>query len=320
MTTSFPEPRPFQRTAQASLRQGFIDGHKNQLVMAPTGSGKTILAMLLIHDALEKGKRAMFVCDRTTLIDQTSAVADSLGMRQHGIIQADHWRTDYSLPFQIASAQTLARRRWPQMDLIVQDEAHTQYGDTTSHLRDTDAAVIGLSATPFSKGLGLTFTNLISAVTMAELVEQGELVPMKVLTCTPANMEGAETADGEWTQRAAGERGMQIVGDVVAEWHKHAENRKTIVFGATIAHCEELCRQFISSGVMAAVSGSPRVAPRPTRERLHRVRSGARRAHQPVEAASKREDQALPDRGSPATPQRRVLLGRRPWLGLSLGR
>jgi DNA repair protein RadD len=40
---------------------------------------------------------------------------------------------------------------------------------------------------------------------------------------------------------------------VVAEWHKFGEGRKTIVFGATIAHCEELCRQFIGSGVMAAV-------------------------------------------------------------------
>jgi len=46
---------------------------------------------------------------------------------------------------------------------------------------------------------------------------------------------------------------MEIIGDVVSEWFKFGENRKTIVFGATIAHCQELCRQFLDTGVMAAV-------------------------------------------------------------------
>ena len=41
-------------------------------------------------------------------------------------------------------------------------------------------------------------------------------------------------------------------GDVVAEWRKFAENRKTIVFGATIAHCEEMARSFNDAGIMAA--------------------------------------------------------------------
>ena len=37
---------------------------------------------------------------------------------------------------------------------------------------------------------------------------------------------------------------MEIIGDVVSEWKKFASDRKTIVFGATIAHCEEMARQF----------------------------------------------------------------------------
>lgn len=113
--------------------------------------------------------------------------------------------------------------------------------------------VVGLSATPFSKGLGRLFTNLVNATTMHDLTEAGVLVPMRVMSCTTANMDGAETSGGEWTDSAAAERGMEIVGDVVSEWVRHGENRKTIVFGATIAHCEELCRQFIGAGVMAAV-------------------------------------------------------------------
>jgi superfamily II DNA or RNA helicase len=40
------------------------------MVMSLTDSGKTILAMFLIHEALLRGKRFIFVADRRTLIDQ----------------------------------------------------------------------------------------------------------------------------------------------------------------------------------------------------------------------------------------------------------
>lgn len=249
----FPEPRPFQTAAHEKLRDGFRAGHKNQLLMSPTGSGKTFLGLRIAHEALAKGKRAIFVCDRTTLIDQTSATADRYGLSAHGVIQASHWRTDYSRPFQIASAQTLARREWPDADVIIIDEAHTQLKGWTEHINTCRAAVFGLSATPFSPGLGKLFTNLVNATTMHELTQSGVLVPMRVFSCTTPDMRGAETAGGEWTDTAAAKRGMEIVGDVVSEWVKLGENRKTIVFGATIAHCEELCRQFIGAGVMAAV-------------------------------------------------------------------
>lgn len=260
-STTFPAPRPFQVTAHEALRQGVRDGHKNQLLMAPTGAGKSYLGLRLAHEALQKGRRAIFVCDRTTLINQTSQTADSYGLAAHGIVQANHWRRDKSMPFQIASAQTLAKRDfWPEADLIIIDEAHTQLKVWTEYIQKTSAVCIGLSATPFSAGLGKLFTNLVNATTMHELTQTGVLVPMRVFSCTKANMEGAATSGGEWTDGAAAERGMEIVGDVVSEWFKFGENRKTIVFGSTIAHCQELCRQFLDSGVMAAVFTSETTA------------------------------------------------------------
>lgn len=249
----FPEPRPFQQSAHNALRAGVFAGHKNQMIMAPTGSGKTYLGLRIIHEALVRGKKAVFMCDRTTLINQTSEVSDKYGLSAHGILQASHWRMNSDAPFQIASAQTVARRQWPDADVIVIDEAHTQLKTWTEHIPTCRAKVIGLSATPFSAGLGKLFTNLINATTMFDLTQSGVLVPMRVMSCTMTNMDGAATAGGEWTDGAAEQRGMTIVGDVVSEWVKHAQNRKTIVFGATIKHCEELCRQFNEIGVMTAV-------------------------------------------------------------------
>jgi hypothetical protein len=229
-----------------------IDGDHLFLLGDFTVTHNTYLALRIAQQALERGKRVIFVCDRTTLINQTSAVADSYGLSAHGVIQANHWRYDSSYPFQIASVQTLARRNWPEADVIIIDESHTLYKSWTDHAQQTDAMVIGLSATPFAVGMGKIFTNLVNATTMHELTESGVLVPMRVFSCKKVDMTGAETSGGEWTHNAAETRGMDIIGDVVTEWQKHASDRKTIVFGATIAHCMEMMRQFQGAGISAA--------------------------------------------------------------------
>jgi DNA repair protein RadD len=251
-TYAFPPPRECQTRALAGLREGFRAGHRNQLLVLPTGGGKTIASLMLISESLKKGKRATFVCDRITLINQASANADMYGLHHHGIVQANHWRRDNSLPFQIASVQTIqARGYWPESDLVVIDEAHILHAAHKELLASMRVPVIGLTATPCTKGLGKYFKNVVNAATMNELTEQGVLVPMRILSCTAPDMRGAETSGGEWTAKAAGEREAKIIGDVVAEWIKHGENRKTIAFGADIAYCNQLVQRFNAAGVPA---------------------------------------------------------------------
>tara|TARA_R110000868_G_scaffold410334_1_gene698016 strand:+ start:1368 stop:2897 length:1530 start_codon:yes stop_codon:yes gene_type:complete len=249
---SFPAPRDFQQRAHEALRQGVRAGHRCQVLMAPTGGGKTYLALRIAHEALGRGKRVIFVADRKTLIDQTSQTCDRYGLTDHGIIQADHWRTRPQHALQIASAQTLERRKWPAADVIIIDECHTQLKAWTEHIPRTDAVVVGLSATPFSPGLGKLFSRVVNAASMHELVGAGVLVPMRVLSCVRPDMTGAKTnSRGEWDENEAAERGMAILGDVVGEWLKHGEGRKSICFGSNIAHCQSLVAQFNASGVMA---------------------------------------------------------------------
>lgn len=248
----FPEPRAFQEKAHRELRAGVMAGHQRQVVMAPTGAGKTYLALRVCDEALKRGNRVLFICDRKTLINQTSAVADAYGMPAHGIIQADNPRMAMWRPFQIASGQTLAARGInDDFKVVVVDECHTLYGATTEFISNTKASVIGLSATPFTKGLGGIYSRVVMAATMDELVKLGVLVPMRVMSCIRPDMAGAKTSGGEWTAKAAEERGMGLVGDVVREWLEHANNAKTIVFGPTKVHCAHLREQFLGAGVRA---------------------------------------------------------------------
>ncbi len=244
------ELREWQKEALIKIRSGFMDGHKNQIVCSATGSGKSILALTLIRKCLDKGKRACFMVDRKTIVNQTSFVADSMGLQDHSVMMAQHPRFDPSKRLQICSIQTIARRGWPEADLYVIDEVHTLTTAWTQKVKECKGAVIGLSATPFSK-LGDYFSNLINVITMKDLVEDKILVPMKIYSCTQVNMKGAETRNGEWSDRAVAERGHDIIGDVVSDWIKYGEGRKTIVFGANIAHCEEMCGAFNEAGISA---------------------------------------------------------------------
>ncbi|CAB4155973.1 SSL2 DNA or RNA helicases of superfamily II [uncultured Caudovirales phage] len=244
--------RPWQLEARNSLAKGFSEGHKNQILMCPTGGGKTILAMYMIAECLRKGKRAVFIADRRVLIYQTAAVASQVGLKDFSVFMASDLRYDPSKPFQIASAQTLARRQFPKADLYIVDEAHTMMKAWTNHINDSPGAFVGLSATPFGP-LAKYFSNLVNAATLHSLTEEGFLVPMKVKACRRIDMTGAKKVAGEWSDKDVEERGKEIIGDVVDSWIKHAKGRKTIVFGSTIAHCESMCRSFNEAGVMARV-------------------------------------------------------------------
>lgn len=248
----FPPLRDCQIQSLHLLREGVRNGHRRQILNLSTGAGKTLTALNIVQEAVKKGKRAVFLCDRIALIDQTSARADEYGIH-HGVIQATHWRRNREL-FQIASLQTISARKYgTDCDLLIVDECHSMYTAWTEWAMRTEAAVIGLTATPFTVGLGKIFTNVVNPATMNDLTRDGVLVPPRILTCVKPDMAGAETSGGEWTARAAAERELTIVGDVVGEWGKHANNAKTIAFGADIAYANELAQRFNGAGINAAV-------------------------------------------------------------------
>ena len=144
---------------------------------------------------------------------------------------ADHWRYDPRSPFQIASAQTLARRQWPDADLIVIDEAHADVRVGQQDQADCRRMVIGCRRRHFPMAFGVFFQS-VCASSMHALTESGVLVPMRVFSCTKVNMRGAATAGGEWTDGARRwSAAWKSFGDVVANGRNSpADFRKTIVF------------------------------------------------------------------------------------------
>jgi len=248
------ELREHQVEVIDALREGFRQGHRSQLLYAPTGFGKTEVAIYLMKATADKYKRAAMVLDRIVLVDQTSMRLTKYGIG-HGVFQADHWKFDKRNRLQVCSAQTLEKRRdFPEIDLLIVDECHIARAQTSEFIKNNpDVRVIGLTATPFTKGLGDLYTNVVCGATTSDLVNNKWLTPLKVYIAKEIDMTGVKKVAGEWAQDQVTERGMQITGDIVAEWAQKTNEIfgkpvKTIVFCAGVAHGADLVDQFANKG------------------------------------------------------------------------
>lgn len=247
--------RPYQADAVENMRECIRAGNRRILLVAGTGAGKTVIAAHLLQQASDKGSYAIFIVDRVALVDQTSDVLDEYGIA-HGIVQGinDRWMPRENV--QVCSAQTLARRSLPrEPSLIIVDEAHCQYKATLDFMaRYPDAAKIGLTATPFTKGMGQHWDDVVNVIPTRQLINDGFLIPPKIyIAKSPDDADFGLNSSGEFSDASAGAAGVQIVGDVVLEWISKTNAHfggpaKTIVFSPTVEHGRELCAAFGAAG------------------------------------------------------------------------
>lgn len=253
--------RKHQEKAVELLRESLRTGHKRPMLAAPCSFGKTITAAAMLKAAVEKGKRAIFICDRIKLVQQSLQTFDDHGL-PFGVMQGNHFLADPTQPIQIASIQTLARRKnMVEFDLAIVDEAHTHYDYTTKMMEAyTAVPFIGLSATPYSKGLGKHYDDLIVPITPEQLLDQGFLCPVEYYGGHQASLEGVKskglpTGGTDYDPKslsAAIEEDQTLVGDIVNNWVQHAFGRQTIAFSPSIKHSKFLVEQFQKAGISAA--------------------------------------------------------------------
>lgn len=247
--------RDYQEDAVEALRDGIRVGTRRQILCAGTGAGKTVMAAHLLRQAHDKGSYALFLVDRVALVKQTSSTLDQYGI-PHGIVQGDNERWMPRENVQVCSVQTLAKRHLPrQPDLIIYDECHCQYKHTLAYMAQHPTAVkVGLTATPFTPGMGQHWDGMVNVRSTRDLIGDGHLIePTIYVAKSPDETEYALKNDGEFTDRSAEAAGIKIVGDVVQEWikktHEHFDGpAKTIVFSPTVEHGRELCAAFSAAG------------------------------------------------------------------------
>ena len=122
---------------------------------------------------------------------------------------------------------------------LVIGNCHATRKHVTDRIARRDCVTIGLTATPFTKGLGKHYDAIVTVTTTNKLIAQKYLSPFRVFAASEPDMRGVKVVAGEWAEDETATRAMPIIGDCVAEYLKHGEGKKFICFGVNVAHCAE---------------------------------------------------------------------------------
>jgi len=244
--------RPYQQGALETLWASLAAGKKHPMVMAPTGAGKTVLGEHLVARALADGKKIAFTVPRLSLINQTVDRLEAVGLSDLGVVQGLHVRTDPSAPIQICSVQTLARRDRPDVNLVIVDEAHEMHKAIFRWMKDCpDLTFVGLSATPWSRGLGKYYDDLIVVARTEDLINDGFLSPFVAYAPSKPDLSGVKTQMGDFHEGQLGEAMNKavLVGDIVETWLKRGDGRSTFCFCVDRKHAQHIHERFGEAGV-----------------------------------------------------------------------
>jgi len=247
--------RPYQQAAVDGVRDSFRSGRRRPLLVAPTGSGKTVIFSFVTASAAAKGNRTLVLVHRAELLEQCHRSLSQMDV-PHGLI-ASGLTPDRSQLTQIASVQTLVRRfdRVLPPDLIVIDEAHhATAGAWASVLSQyPNARVLGVTATPQrldGKGLGQVFDDLIRGPEVTKLIDEGYLCKPVYYAPKTVDLTGVHMVAGDYNRAEVAERMDRptITGDAVIHYRKYAEGQPCIVFCTGIKHAEHVAQAFNAVG------------------------------------------------------------------------
>jgi superfamily II DNA or RNA helicase len=213
--------------------------------------------------------RVLVLATRTRLVRQIHERLEAFDMR-HGVIAAPlpHLR-NYSARIQVASVDTLNRRALvsekiplPSADVVIFDEAHLATAETRLRLLESypNALRIGFTATPArksGKSLGAAFDCLILGPSIRDLTAAGVLVPTRIfntpIVSTNELRSIPKDTDSDFKTAPLGEllSRPKLVGDVVANWLRIANGKRTLLFAVNKAHGAALLDSFRQQGIAA---------------------------------------------------------------------
>jgi superfamily II DNA or RNA helicase len=252
--------RPYQTTLVERTRANFIVGKRAQLLVLPTGGGKTVCFSYMAGAARAKGLTVWILAHRVELLEQISKTLRDFGIA-HGMI-APGYLGDRRQPVQVASVFTLARRldRYTAPDLIIVDEAHHAISKSTwGTVINTfpEARLLGVTATPIrlsGEGLGDLFQVMVQGPTVADLIEQGALSPYRLFAPAGVDLSGVHSKMGDFVrgELAGAMDKRSITGDAVSHYNKLAPGKRAIAFCVSVEHAEHVAAQFREAGIPAA--------------------------------------------------------------------
>ena len=255
--------RPYQEEAVQSIESGWAESD-SQLLVLPTGTGKTIVFVHLI-DRTAYG-RTLILARREALIWQAAAKVEVITGSRPSIEMADY-RADEGFfrrtPVVVSSVQTqnagqrLLKFDPTQFNLVVIDEAHhapaRSYQKIIDYyrLKNPKIRILGVTATPDradKKALGMIFDSVAYEYLIHDAIADGWLVPItqRSVVVNSLDYSGIKTTAGDLNgkQLAAVMEYESNLQGIAVPTIEIVGGRKALVFASSVAHAERLCEIF----------------------------------------------------------------------------
>lgn len=277
--------RPYQAQAIEAITAAYARGVDRQLVVLPTGGGKTVVFSHLVS---RRPGRALILAHRDELIQQAAGkLAMVSGSLDIGIVKAR--QDEHDAPVVVASVQTLARPgrtgRLGEFSTVIVDEAHhavaSTYMDILGELGcmgTSGPLTAGFTATAGRSdkiGLGAVWQEITYQRGIVQMIAESYLCDVKALQIgSDFNIGNAQVRAGDYTDSSLGaelERSDALEAAAKA-YKKYADGRLGVAFTPTIATAHALAEALTRQGIRAeAVDGKmPTDARRAVLARLHR--------------------------------------------------
>ena len=259
--------RDYQENAICKLRIALREGHKRPIMVLPTGGGKSHIFGQIISNVVEGGKTILWLVHRRNLVTQMRDVLKEHFGIEAGIIMAGI-ESDTDNQVQLCTIQTFTRRiklsdfgvnRFLIMaDVILIDEGHRSIAQSYREVIEMykDKIIMGCTATPMradGRGLGEVYDTIVDIANVKELTDAGHLAPARYFAPNQVDLEGVKTAMGDYVVKDLDGKmnKTKLIGDIVENWLRLAEDRKTIVYAVNVKHSKAICEAFNKEGISA---------------------------------------------------------------------
>lgn len=272
--------RQYQIDGINKLRNELRKGHKSVLLVAATGSGKTVVSSEIMRSAVAKGSNILFLAHRIELITQTcdklsafdlehkiyAPEKDITAIRHKQVRKYGKSRVDPFANIAVGTVQTVSRRldKIEEPDLIIIDETHLAIANSYQKICNAfpRARILGLTATPCrldGRPLGEMFERITVLASPKEIEAMGFLVPFRIFSASETvNLSNIKTTMGDYDKKQLAEEmeKPRLIGNAVSHYKKLAHGRPTIAFCSSVRHAEQTAAAFRQAGYRAiAVSG-----------------------------------------------------------------
>ena len=247
----------------ATLRRQLYAGQPGRVMLsAPTGAGKTGMAVEIARLVTSNGGKVFYVVPRADMLPDTLNTIRQV-TKDVLLVTSPFSKFPSTLPIvTLITAKTILRRlrRWPtdaSPAALIIDEAHLDPLQART-LADAfpGAILIGLSATPERQAddaLLRLYREVVQVVTTAELAREGWFVPCSLFASECPDVALLQTADGDFDPLAQelAFNNPRIMGAVAEAVGTLAKRRQVLMFAASRQHCADLVKMLAACGVRA---------------------------------------------------------------------